>query len=160
MTSAGPVEGDPEHPREVGPVADQVADTVDRRGVLVVPVALALCARGLRAAGLQLEVGDLAALLDAKLPSAEERQTGRQDTRQVLGIVGDRYRIVQNVEAFRFLDQLIGTAMHFETAGSPAGGRRIWVLARLPEYGEVGGDRVKPYVLVINGQRLASHCLR
>lgn len=83
----------------------------------------------------------------------------RQDTRQVLGIVGDRYRIVQNVEAFRFVDQLIGSELHFETAGSLHNGRRVWVLARLPEHIEVGGDPVRPFVLLMNSQRLASHCL-
>ncbi len=74
----------------------------------------------------------------------------RQDTRQVLGIVGERYRIVQNTEAFRFVDQLLGSSMHFETAGSLHSGRRVWVLARLPEHIEVGGDPVRPYVLLMN----------
>lgn len=40
--------------------------------------------------------------------------------------------------------------MHFETAGSLRGGKRVWVLARLPEHIEVGGDPVRPYVLLIN----------
>ena len=74
----------------------------------------------------------------------------RQDTREVLGIVGERYRLVQNHEAFEFVDQLLGTAMHFETAGSLGGGRRVWVLATLPEHIEVGGDPVSPYVLLMN----------
>jgi len=76
--------------------------------------------------------------------------TVRGDTGEVLGIVGERYRIVQNGEAFRFVDQLLGSAMHFETAGSLQGGRRVWVLARLPEHVEVGGDAVRPYVLLMN----------
>ena len=33
-------------------------------------------------------------------------------------------------------------SLHFETAGSLAGGRRVWVLATLPEHVEVGGDPV------------------
>jgi Domain of unknown function (DUF932) len=68
----------------------------------------------------------------------------------VLGVVGDRYRIVQNDEAFQFVDQLIGSAMHFETAGRLHGGRQVWVLARLPEHIEVGGDPVRCYVLLLN----------
>ena len=40
--------------------------------------------------------------------------------------------------------------MHFETAGSLHGGRRVWVLAKLPEHIEVGGDPVRPYVLLMN----------
>jgi phage/plasmid-like protein (TIGR03299 family) len=76
--------------------------------------------------------------------------TVRQDTRTVLGIVGERYRIVQNHEAFQFLDQLLGSAMHFETAGSLYGGRRVWVLATLPDHIQVGGDPVRPFVLLMN----------
>jgi phage/plasmid-like protein (TIGR03299 family) len=98
--------------------------------------------------------GDVATVDDWWLPRCEAI-TGwwanvRQDTREVLGIVGERYRIVQNIEAFQFVDQLIGSTMHFETAGSLHGGRRVWVLARLPEYIEVGGDPVRPYVLLMN----------
>jgi phage/plasmid-like protein (TIGR03299 family) len=98
--------------------------------------------------------GDAATVDDWWEPRCEEIQgfwaNVRQDTRQVLGIVGDRYRIVQNNEAFQFVDQLIGSAMHFETAGSLHGGRQVWVLARLPEHIEVGGDPVRCYVLLLN----------
>jgi hypothetical protein len=76
--------------------------------------------------------------------------TARQDTDEELGVVGERYRIVQNHEAFAFIDQLLGSAIHFETAGSLHGGRRVWVLATLPEHIEVGGDAVRPYVLLMN----------
>jgi phage/plasmid-like protein (TIGR03299 family) len=76
--------------------------------------------------------------------------TVREDTEEILGIVGERYRIVQNREAFAFIDQLLGSAINFETAGSLHGGRRVWVLATLPEHVEVGGDPVRPYVLLMN----------
>ncbi len=76
--------------------------------------------------------------------------TVRQDTREVLGIVGERYRLVQNHEAFTFIDQLLGSSINFETAGSLHGGRRVWVLATLPDHVEVGGDDVRPYVLLMN----------
>lgn len=76
--------------------------------------------------------------------------TVRQDNREALGIVGERYRIVQNHEAFAFVDQLLGSSIHFETAGSLHGGRRVWVLATLPDHVEVGGDDVRPYVLLMN----------
>ena len=74
--------------------------------------------------------------------------TVRQDTREVLGIVGERYVVVDNHVAFEFVDQLLGSAMHFETAGSLNGGRRVWVLATLPDHIEVGGDPVRPHVLL------------
>jgi phage/plasmid-like protein (TIGR03299 family) len=98
--------------------------------------------------------GDAATVDDWWEPRCEEIYgywaNVRQDTREVLGIVGDRYRIVQNIEAFQFVDQLIGSAMHFETAGSLHDGRKVWVLARLPEHIEIGGDPVRCYVLLMN----------
>jgi hypothetical protein len=38
----------------------------------------------------------------------------------------------------------------FETAGSLNGGRRVWVLATLPEHVPVGGDAMRPYVLLMS----------
>ena len=80
--------------------------------------------------------GDAATVDHWSQPRCEEipgyYATVRQDTRTVLGIVGERYRIVQNEQAFQFVDQLLGTSLHFETAGSLNRGRRVWVLATLP----------------------------
>ncbi len=74
----------------------------------------------------------------------------REDTGGVLGIVSDEYEVVDNRDAFRFLDVLIGSELHFETAGSLWGGRRVWCLARLPEHVELGGDRSATYIYVAN----------
>ena len=74
----------------------------------------------------------------------------REDTGEVLGIVSDDYEVVDNRDAFRFLDALIGSELHFETAGSLWGGRRVWCLARLPEYVELGGDLSATYIYVAN----------
>ena len=57
---------------------------------------------------------------------------------------------MQNEEAFQFVDQLLGSDLHFETAGSLHGGRRVWVLAALPQHVQVGGDAIRPYVLLMN----------
>ena len=46
--------------------------------------------------------------------------TVRQDTREVLGIVGERYRIVQNDEAFQFVDQLLGSSIALRDRRQPA----------------------------------------
>lgn len=66
-----------------------------------------------------------------------------------LGIVGDRYRIVQNTDAFRFTDNLIGGEVRYETAGSLKNGRRIWLLAKMPDR-EIAGDAVEPYLCFTN----------
>lgn len=74
----------------------------------------------------------------------------REDTGDLLGIVTSDYQVVENREAFSFLDELIGSELHFETAGSLQGGRRVWALARLPEFVEVGGDQTGTFVFVAN----------
>lgn len=67
-----------------------------------------------------------------------------------LGIVGDRYKIVQNKDAFAFTDALLGEGVRYETAGSLNGGKTIWLLARMPENFEILGDKVEPYLVFTN----------
>jgi len=74
----------------------------------------------------------------------------RDDNDAVLGIVSENYKVVPNREAFQFLDSLINSDLYFETAGSLHGGKRVWTLARMPEYVEVGGDPTATYVYVAN----------
>lgn len=68
----------------------------------------------------------------------------------ILGVVGNRYQIVQNVEAFDFTDNLIGEGCVYETAGSLRNGKTIWLLARLPEAMQIAGDSVMPYLCFTN----------
>lgn len=82
--------------------------------------------------------------------ASDYRANRRADDGAVLGIVSDDYKVVQNEEAFRFLDALIASDLHFETAGSLMNGKKVWVLARLPEWIEVGGDETAVFVFVAN----------
>ena len=50
----------------------------------------------------------------------------RDIDRKVLGVVTNRYRIIQNEEAFGFTDALLGEGVRYETAGSLQGGRKVW----------------------------------
>ena len=68
----------------------------------------------------------------------------------VLGIVTDRYRVVQNTEAFSFTDALLGEGVCYETAGSLQGGRRTWILARLPHQYIINGEEITPYLVFMN----------
>ena len=67
----------------------------------------------------------------------------------VLGVVSDRYQVVQNAEAFAFTDALIEGEVRYETAGSLMGGRKIWLLAKLPDR-EIVGDKTEPYLCFSN----------
>ncbi len=62
--------------------------------------------------------------------------TVRTDTEAVLGVVGNDYRIVQNVEAFSFFDSIVrGEGIRYETAGALGRGERILLLPNcLPTY--------------------------
>jgi phage/plasmid-like protein (TIGR03299 family) len=84
------------------------------------------------------------------IPASSFKANIREDTGTVLGIVSTEYEVVSNEDAFRFLDALIASELHFETAGSLWGGRRVWCLARLPEYVELGGDLSATYIYVAN----------
>ena len=74
------------------------------------------------------------------IPARGFKANLREDTGEALGIVPNGYEVVDNRDAFLFLEALIGSELDYETARSLWGGRRVWCLARLPEYVELGGD--------------------
>jgi phage/plasmid-like protein (TIGR03299 family) len=76
----------------------------------------------------------------------------RSDTKEVLGIVSDRYRVAQNKDVFAFADELIGTnhtRCTYETAGSLWNGRRVFMLVNMPQ-GRIVGDTYQPYLCLSN----------
>ena len=73
----------------------------------------------------------------------------RSTDNKVLGVVSDRYKIVQNIDAFQFTDNLIGGGVRYETAGSLMGGQKVWMLAKMPKK-KVAGDDVDTYVAFTN----------
>lgn len=74
----------------------------------------------------------------------------RDSDRKVLGVVTDRYRIIQNAEAFAFTDSLLGEGVRYETAGSLMGGRKVWLLAHMPHEYIISGERISPYLVFSN----------
>lgn len=78
------------------------------------------------------------------------RANVRSTDNRVLGVVSDRYKVVQNVEAFEFADELLGEGVRYETAGSLQGGRKIWLLARLPKTYVMAGDRISSFLVFSN----------
>ncbi len=67
-----------------------------------------------------------------------------------LGIVSDRYKVVQNEDAFQFTDDLLGEGVTYETAGALQGGKKVWMLARMPHRYIIAGDEIAPYLVVMN----------
>ena len=50
----------------------------------------------------------------------------------------------------RSTDDLLGEGVTYETAGSLQGGRKVWMLARLPRKYLIAGDQVVPYLVIFN----------
>ena len=73
----------------------------------------------------------------------------RSSDNSILGIVSNKYKIIQNTEAFEFTDNLISDEVHYETAGSLRSGKTIWLLAKLPEK-YIIGDKFDPYICFTN----------
>lgn len=75
----------------------------------------------------------------------------RSDTMENIGTVGGRYEPLQNVQAFEFFDSIVGAkeAM-YHTAGSLFNGRKIWLLAKLPEFLRINNtdDLVEEFMLL------------
>ena len=80
----------------------------------------------------------------------------RDDTKAVLGVVGNQYEPIQNKDCFGFMDALAGPErlVRYHTAGSLCGGRKIWLLAELTNltFAPVPGDEVQPYLALIDGK--------
>jgi phage/plasmid-like protein (TIGR03299 family) len=86
--------------------------------------------------------------------------TVRTDTNIVLGVVGSRYKAVQNKDAFNFFDPLVDRdEAIYETAGVLGQGQKTWLLAKLPDYIRVGpkGDPIGKYILLYNSHDGSSH---
>lgn len=79
-----------------------------------------------------------------------DRYAVTQEGSNVLGVVTEDYKVVQNADAFDFLDTLLMGQYAFETAGSLFGGKRVWVLVKHSDAIEIGGDAVDRYIYVAN----------
>lgn len=104
----------------------------------------------LRLSGLDWQVVQQAITTTEGVPIPGYKANLRDTDHQVLGVVTDRYRVVQNAEAFAFTDALLGEGVKYETAGSLQNGRKIWLLAKLPDRYIIEGDQVEPYLVFSN----------
>lgn len=75
----------------------------------------------------------------------------RADNGQVFQVARGRYEPVQNVEAFKFFDEIVQTGQaKYHSAGSYKGGAVVWIRAKLPYNFEVlPGDEVATYLRLL-----------
>jgi len=106
-------------------------------------------AQALELAGLNWEINPLPIYDAAGHEIHGYKANTRSTDNAVMGIVGSRYKVVQNADAFAFTDALLGEGVTYETAGSLRGGRTIWLLAKMPET-KILGDDFEPYLCFTN----------
>lgn len=107
-------------------------------------------AEALELAGLDWEVIQKPVQTDEGIKIPGFRANIRESDGKALGIVTERYKVVQNRDAFAFTDSLLGDGVAYETAGSLQNGRRVWLLARLPQRYIIRGDEIIPYLVFMN----------
>ena len=106
-------------------------------------------AEALKIAGLDWKVEARPVFTDNGIKIPGYVANTRDSDNSVLGIVSDKYRIVQNVDAFAFTDSLIGDDCRYETAGSLRNGKSTFMLARLPQR-KILGDDFENYICFTN----------
>ena len=107
---------------------------------------------GLEAAGLNWTVG-LKPLYTAEGVDVSANATVRESDGSILGVVGQSYEPLQNMEAFKFFQPFLDNGLaELQTAGSLREGRRVWVLAKIKADPMVikGRDTVEKFILLSN----------
>lgn len=72
----------------------------------------------------------------------------RSDNGLPVGITSQRYTPFHNIQAFGFLSHIFQSEMDFVAAGDFMKSRRVWVMMRIPEFIEVGGDDIGQFAFV------------
>jgi phage/plasmid-like protein (TIGR03299 family) len=99
-------------------------------------------------------------VIEVKDKFATVRKHEKKATADVLGIVGDRYEVVQNHEAFEILNDIVDqSGAVFETAGALAGGKRVFVTMELPQHVRFSnGDTAGLYLMATNSHDGRTAC--
>lgn len=105
----------------------------------------------------EMETGGVMALQLSNAIIPNVMATFRLDTHQPLGIVSENYGVVQNEDAFKFIDTLVTGKLSdqkhtpvIETAGVLDEGKRVFVTAKFPDeiiLDNKGDDRVEMYMV-------------
>lgn len=105
----------------------------------------------------EMDTGSVMALQLSNATIPNMKATMRLDTHECLGIVSENYGVVQNEDAFKFIDTLVTGKLAdqehtpvIETAGVLGRGERVFVTAKFPDeiiLDNKGDDRVEMYMV-------------
>lgn len=117
-------------------------------------------AEAIEAAHLNWNVQACPITVNGQVQSLEDYQgICRMDTGATLGVMKGRYEIIQNREAFDFMDSLAASGqIKYETAGALRGGKKIWLMAKYDGELMIGSDKTEQWLLLVNSHD-GSSCL-
>ena len=110
----------------------------------------------LRKSGLDYTVEKFPVFADIRTPGGSSYRepipnrfvTGRTSDYHMYDVVSDKFQLVQNREAFEFVDYM-GDELSFEKAGETENGT-VYIIAKLPSV-NILGDEFTPHVIFRNG---------
>jgi len=73
----------------------------------------------------------------------------RDRDHRILGVVGDRYEVVQNTQLLEVAQALEAAGIHWRVAGSLREGQRVWFCGQLPDQ-QVAGDLTEAWLTLMN----------
>ena len=73
----------------------------------------------------------------------------RESDNALLGVVSDAYHIMQNADAFDFVNNLSDDGFVFDRAGQFRDGKSIWLMGKLPDV-SILGDKVENNIVFVN----------
>ena len=88
---------------------------------------------------------------DVQIPNI--KSVYRSDTGEVLGVVGEDYKVFQNRSMIDMFENLVnGHKIQYEVAGGLGKGEVVWVLAKIPDLKfDIKGDEMNQYMLIRTG---------
>jgi phage/plasmid-like protein (TIGR03299 family) len=106
------------------------------------------------AAGLDWQVDRKPLVIQGSDQLVPAYATVRSTDNSVLGVVGNTYRVLQNIDAFKWFQPYIDSGeVEIHTAGSLRNGKHVWVLAQIKHEGKieiVDGDEICQFALLSN----------
>jgi phage/plasmid-like protein (TIGR03299 family) len=93
---------------------------------------------------------------------ANRQAVVRDDSNEVMGVVGNSYVPIQNAECFEFLDAVVADGqLEYHTAGALGKGERVWLLAKLPGHIRIkNSDDVSEKFLLLSNAHDGTAALR
>lgn len=84
-------------------------------------------------------------------PAPDRFGVFRDSDHRFLGDVGDVYTPLQNHDAFKFFDTVVGEGQAiYDSAGVLRNGQVVWILAKRPNILDIQGDKIDQFILLTN----------